>query len=46
MHLLEQLRDGEEGGLEAVVVFINRPQGRSLWVTAGQTPTVDLCQHV
>lgn len=40
-HLLEELSDGkEEGEREAVAPLNRRPQGRSLWVTDGQTPTV------
>ena len=40
-HLLEELNDGkEEGEWKAVVPLNRRPQGRSLRVTAAQTPTV------
>lgn len=40
-HPLEELNDGkEEGEWEAVVPLNRRPQGRSLRVTDGQTPTV------
>lgn len=40
MHLLEELEDGKEEGEWGGVVPLNRrPQGRSLWVMDGQTPT-------